>query len=495
MSKATTESRNNKTNNKNQPTLITIPFTNKSYTKIEITRILIKLLPRETHKLHTNSNINTTTPSKKKKKSLPQKIIYNCFKANISISIIKDYFHFANTYDVIVFGRLLQNCNIIHCIIYENDENNAFLFDDNNVLFRLQPFHTPNILNSFILIDSNEIKHEQNQDEDDDDDIFKIIHEIYKSMQHMEQKIKDRNGNINYTKIITNNSKFDLLQENICQLQIVPLHQLRDDNDDTKIISFFINIYNIIIKYAFWKLGIPTSMYQRHAFYETISMNIGGYDMSLNYIYHTILRCNNNTPTATNHNNKLSSAFNEVISTSTRCITMPTNKDDNLLHKLPLEKLDPRVHFALIHTPIPMSNIPFYTCTMIYDQLQTSVTKFCEQFKNTFLDEDSFTIHLNMIFKWYKNDFVSLDNNEYYNDEDFLENVLLSYLQGKKKNLLLRMIKKQKDKDIDIDIKYMPFDWDYYDGSIITDKKIFDKDSMLSDRYTLLGKMNALLFK
>ena len=426
--------------------IITIPFTSKSYTKIEITRLLTQILPRETH--HPKN----------------QKVIYNCVKPNSAIQIFQNHFHFGNTYEAIEFARQLKEFGVLHCIDEEG------LFEEG--LWRLQPFHTPNVLNTFILVDKGE--------EEEEEDVFEMIHGLYNVMQQIEQDAKDKNENINYAKLTTNNPSLSKLEEDLCGLQILSLRQLLNDGD--KILAFFINLYNIIIKYAFWKVGIPSTMYQRHAFHDGISMNVGGHVLSLNYIYHTILRCNNNTITSNDNlrvsmMKNISSISHSISHSMTACTT--SHKDD-VLDKLTLTKLDPRIHFALIHTPIPLSNIPFYSSTMIDDQLQTATQNFCEQFKNVFIDEDSFNIHLSQIFKWYKSDFCL--------DEHF--EVLLTYLTGKKKHMLLRMMQKEK-KGLDIDVKYVPFDWDYCGGVGVIDRKEFDRECIIGERFTMWGKMNG----
>merc|ERR1712232_1104288 len=89
--------------------------------------------------------------------------------------------------------------------------------------------------------------------------------------------------------------------------------------------AFVLNVYNLMIKFAFVKVGIAETSMNRSSFFGEVSVNVGGVAFSLDELEHGILRAN------TRHPYKVRKPFGTL---------------DRRKH-LSLKKLDHRVHFAL----------------------------------------------------------------------------------------------------------------------------------------------------
>ena len=90
--------------------------------------------------------------------------------------------------------------------------------------------------------------------------------------------------------------------------------------------AFFINIYNALVIHAHVERGVPTTTYARYKFFSTMSYNIGGYSLTLNEIENGILRSNRAS---------MATLYMKPFSVS----------DPKM--KIILDKVEPRVHFAL----------------------------------------------------------------------------------------------------------------------------------------------------
>ena len=95
-------------------------------------------------------------------------------------------------------------------------------------------------------------------------------------------------------------------------------------NEQTRLASAM-NLYNLMISYAFIKMGIPTTSMARNAFFNKVKFNIGGHILSFNDLENGILRANTRHPYAMN---------------------VPFGKDDPRI-SMALSNLDCRIHFGL----------------------------------------------------------------------------------------------------------------------------------------------------
>merc|ERR1712125_28311 len=192
-------------------------------------------------------------------------------------------------------------------------------------------------------------------------------------------------------------------EEEVCELQGVRMAQL----DDNARKAFVINVYNLVIRYASVKVGVPASAATRSVFFDQVCVNIEGADFSLNDLEHGILRANTRHPFQ-----------------FTRSFGMTSGKQS-----LALTKLDPRVHFALNCGARSCPPIKKYTSANIDEELEVSAQAFCDQDDNVEVDMVDGTLTLSKIFCWYSSDFGSE-----------IPGVVVGFLSGKKKENLESLI-------------------------------------------------------
>lgn len=177
--------------------------------------------------------------------------------------------------EAIAFGQILQARQIIHFV-----GGGHITFGDGNHLFRLQPYHTPRIINSFRLWTDRV-----------DPNAMSLITRLSKLTGKVESDCSDADGNVNYA-AAANDENYWIFEEAVCELQGVDFASMVDK---TKL-DFGMNLYNLMIKHAFIKVGIPKSRVQRPSFFGSASYNIGGDVLSLSELENGVLRGNSKPP-------------------------------------------------------------------------------------------------------------------------------------------------------------------------------------------------------
>lgn len=236
----------------------------------------------------------------------------------------------------------------------------------------------------------------------------------------MESEATDESGQINYL-AAAQNKMFLKFDEASSELQSVRF-SLMDEN--TKL-AFCINLYNVLIRHAFIKVGIPKNSVSRSTFYSTVSYNVGGHILSFNDIEHGILRANARPPYSLFH---------------------PFGERDPR-RGLALQTRDPRIHFALNCGAKSCPSIEIYTPHAIQEELRIVALAFCECDSNLMIDSENHEITVSMIMYWYRSDFT--------NDVSSLPEKLVTFLRGEKKMQLQEMINSGKP----IRINYSTYDW------------------------------------
>mmetsp|Transcript_10189 Transcript_10189/g.22854 ORF Transcript_10189/g.22854 Transcript_10189/m.22854 type:complete len:516 (-) Transcript_10189:84-1631(-) len=355
----------------------------KRCTVLQITRRLISALPRH--------NI-----------SHRGKVQKNCFRGSSAVlALIKDFGMEGKKEEAIEFGQLLQRRQLIR-----NADNGSHIFGATNQLFRLQPYHTPKIINSFRI-----------WSERVDPNSMSLINRLAKLMGKVESNSSDADGNVDYVAAL-DDENYWTFEEAVCELQGVDFASM---NGMTKL-AFGMNLYNIMIKHAFIKVGIPESIMQRSSFFGSVSYNVGGDILSLSDLENGVLRGNSKAPYA------LSKPF--------------SNGDARM--RLALSKVDSRIHFGLNCGAKSCPPVKKFTATAIDEELRIVSLAFCEQDDNVKIDEANATITLSKIFSWYRSDFGSN-----------LPVAILPYLRGEKKAQLERMINGKKS----IKVAFNAYDW------------------------------------
>ena len=361
----------------------------KHWTTLEFTETLIKNCPRETL-------------------SYMGFHYYNTFKGSDGVAALQEMFELKSREEAVHLGQTLQRKQYIHHVTKDHP------FGDNSYYYRLQPFQTPNVLNTF-RIWTDEIVGES----------LDVIHRLGKLWSKLEARHLNSDGKVDHSHI-RDDPYYWKFEEEVCELQGV--HMAKLDDDARK--AFVINVYNLMVRFASVKVGIPASASTRSVFYDEVCVNIEGADFSLDDLEHGILRAN------TRHPYKFSRQFGLT----------------NSKQSLALTKLDPRIHFALNCGARSCPPIKKYTAANIDEELEVSAQAFCEQDDNVMVDLVDGTLTLSKIMSWYSSDFGSE-----------IPRVVAGFLSGKKKESLESLIEGGKLK-----VKFFDYDWSTNDASNLT---------------------------
>jgi len=367
----------------------------KRYTTLEFTKLLVQRMPRD---------------------SLTYWgcMYHNVFKGSTGVMALQKIFHLESKEEAVQLGMMLQRKQYIGHVCKDH------VFGDNGYYFRLQPFHTPNILNSFrVWCDPV------------DDKPMHVIHRLGKLWGKIESRHLNEDGMVDHA-TIRNDDLYWKFEEDVCELQRISLKGM----DDTTKMAFVINLYNLMIKHAFCKMGIPATNTNRASFFDGVSINLGGCIFSFNDLEHGILRAN------TRHPYQLSKPFG--------------SKDPR--KRFALKQLDPRVHFALNCGAKSCPPVKKYTTEAIEEELRLAAMAFCEQENNVAIDEENCQLHLSKILYWYMTDFVV--------SKDDLPQKVVHYLRGDRKEKLSKLLQQGNST-----MKFLEYDWSSNDINSITFEK------------------------
>jgi len=147
-------------------------------------------------------------------------------------------------------------------------------------------------------------------------------------------------------------------------------------------LAFWINLYNSIVVHAVVELGVSSSVREVSDFFARASYRIGNDIFSLDEIEHGILRANARPPFR---------------------LFPPFGKSDPR-RRFVLDRVDPRIHFALVCGSRSCAPIRFYEASAIEEQLETAAWNFVNSSEVVILPEEN-KILLSQIFQWYARDF------------------------------------------------------------------------------------------
>ena len=167
---------------------------------------------------------------------------------------IMDEFHLDDD-KALEFGFYLQKRRIIHHVTWDHEYSNTA-----DLYFRLQPDQTPNVLNSFRIWTENA-----------NPDAVAIVSRLSTKMNGLQSRATLVSGHVDLG-AASNDKEYAEFEEEVCELQGVSMLGM-DINTKT---AFIINLYNLMIKYAQMKIGVPGSNWQRSIFFTKFNINIGG---------------------------------------------------------------------------------------------------------------------------------------------------------------------------------------------------------------------------
>ncbi len=147
-------------------------------------------------------------------------------------------------------------------------------------------------------------------------------------------------------------------------------------------LAFWINLYNALIVDAVIQLHVENSVTEVPGFFWRAAYAIGGLRFSAFDMEYGILRANAGHP----------------------AIPGPQFRADDPRQAHSLERLDPRVHFALVCASRSCPPIAYYQAATIDDQLDLATRAFIHG-GGVVLDRDAEEVRLSRIFQWYAPDF------------------------------------------------------------------------------------------
>lgn len=310
---------------------------------LEMTEILKKIVPRKDLKY----NITMYRKS---------------FRACDFVTALMDHFLIDRTTAVEFSQRLQKDHQILNHVVKEHD------FEDTSSLyFRLQCDQTPNVLNSYRVWTERVDPH-----------AMSLLRRLKKQLSKILKENLDLDGKV-YYKHAASHRDFPAFEEAVCELQGVNYSHIPFN---TKL-AFSINIYNLMIKYAFVKVGVPTSTLDRNAFFNNVGFNVGGYVLTFQDMEQGILRGNKKAPYGSSRQFK--------------------NNDKRL--GLAMSRPDIRIHFGLNCGAKSCPKIVDFTAFGVQEELRVAAQEFCEDKSNVSISGD--TVHLSKIFQWYSEDFGS----------------------------------------------------------------------------------------
>lgn len=366
----------------------------KQYSTLEFTKLLVRRMPRDSL-------------------SYWGCLYYNVFKGSSGVTALQEMLGLESREEAVQIGMKLQRKHLFGHVCKDH------VFGDNGFYFILQPFHCPNILNSFrVWCDPVE------------DKPMDVIHRLGKLWSKLESCHLNEDGMVDHA-TVRSDDLYWKFEEEVCELQSISL----EDMDDSTKMAFTLNVYNLMIKYAFCKVGIPATSMNRASFFDDVQFNLGGLVFSFNDLEHGILRSN------TRHPYQLTKRFSVV---------------DPRRH-LALKKLDPCVHFALNCGAKSCPPVKKYTAEAIDEELRLAATAFCEV-ENVTIDEENCQLKLSKILYWYQADFVR--------SKDELPQKVAQYLRGEKKEKLHKLMQQGN-----LSVKFLDYDWSTNDINAITFEK------------------------
>jgi len=146
-------------------------------------------------------------------------------------------------------------------------------------------------------------------------------------------------------------------------------------------LAFWINLYNVLVVHAIIEYGIHGSVHEVRGFFRRTAYEIGGQRYSLDDMEHGVLRRNRRRHWLA---------------------LRPFGRHDPRMRAM-VERLDPRLHFALVCGSRSCPPIAVYLAEEIDSQLDLAAASFINS--ETVVRRESGRVAVSRIFQWYGGDF------------------------------------------------------------------------------------------
>eukprot|EP00339_Tiarina_fusa_P005462 CAMPEP_0117066010 /NCGR_PEP_ID=MMETSP0472-20121206/46180_1 /TAXON_ID=693140 ORGANISM="Tiarina fusus, Strain LIS" /NCGR_SAMPLE_ID=MMETSP0472 /ASSEMBLY_ACC=CAM_ASM_000603 /LENGTH=504 /DNA_ID=CAMNT_0004786931 /DNA_START=74 /DNA_END=1584 /DNA_ORIENTATION=+ len=343
------------------------PFENRKF-------VVRETIPTMNIKLPDDTATSVVDITEKLKASLPSEdlssgnVVYKkSFFGSSAVEVFKASMDINDVQAKNFAQHLLESGVIVSC----PQGNKGDKFNVHSV-HRLQAFDKPQVLNSYKVW----TERSNNDPELIAANLDKMLFEIELDSLSEDGKIDCRNA--------LAHSKFPEFELAACELQTITLSVL----SASKALAFGIDVYKLMLRYAFIKVGVCTDEACRLSFLQYVQFCVGGHAYSFREWVDGILRGNNKAT----YNKKLAFDCNDER------------------RKFSFSRLDHRIHFALNLDPrLGSSKNPTFTtfsARQVEEQLEMAARIYCDDKSNVNLD-DSNALILSRTFAWYKSDFNS----------------------------------------------------------------------------------------
>ncbi|CAB9531615.1 Protein of unknown function, DUF547 (Partial), partial [Seminavis robusta] len=198
--------------------------TARTYTVSDLIEELSEVLPLGTLSYHLTSYKNSVT-------------------GTAAVAALMKHFQTETREEAEDIGKQLGQHNIIHHVCFEHR------FQDTKAYFyRLQAHQTPHILNSLYLVSDEEMHWDNARAEALVERLEVLVGRLERECYALED-----GGGIRYSEGIKQKSLFRELEEGICLFQAVEFDTMKPK----ELLAWGLNVYNIMLKIALFKRGIP----------------------------------------------------------------------------------------------------------------------------------------------------------------------------------------------------------------------------------------------
>ena len=186
--------------------------------------------------------------------------------------------------DAIIFVQQLQELGIIRHVC---DDHHPIDDRDNRFFYRLQCHHTPAVLNSLFVVPDRYILNNQKRTHKTRS-VRQVLAELESKLNAILEDVTVMDGigcaMVNY-KAAKDHPAFGKLEEALCELHIIDFANLEGNHR----LAFAINLYNLMIRFAYVRHGYPETPEGRRVFLATLRVRVGSEVLSFQTLQQTII--------------------------------------------------------------------------------------------------------------------------------------------------------------------------------------------------------------
>jgi Protein of unknown function, DUF547 len=224
-------------------------------------------------------------------------------------------------------------------------------------------------------------------------------------------------GGIRFSEGI-NKKSFRKLEEHICLFQVIEL----DTMEPKELLAFGLNVYHIMLKFAFFKYGIPKKECTQEIFIRGLKFNVGGHLYSFSEWLGWIAAGGNGNAAVTRRPSSFDPTSHRASKKSSIQISnsgegsvspLPHRTRSRTSTRLSLKSpqhstnADYRVYFASHFFWARATGIAHFTATNLEKELTIMALAFCAEDCNIKVDTRKGELILSNVFSWYRKDFCS----------------------------------------------------------------------------------------